>query len=189
MLENSATVLKPQQQFYTIHIHPKSRRYRKKLRLSLLDNAPNYLVGCVIQKRKNSVVKNRALNNAMIMAVFFSDFKAHNYTASVILLLLSIRYVRQKERKNWFTSQRSLTFLDPATKASFSSTILWDNLNLTVARSGSVEDGSRPPRLLRLPLPDVFMGFDMGEGGERPWWLRARTTKITVLEVARFFTV
>ena len=153
-----------------------------------MDNAPNYLVGCVIQKIINSVVKNRALNNAMIMAVFFQISKH-----TTILILWSYYYYRydmsDKKRKNWFTSQRSLTFLDPATKASFSSTILWDNLNLTVARSGSVEDGSRPPRLLRLPPPDVFMGFDMGEGGERPWWLRARTTKITVLEAARFFTV
>ena len=120
---------------------------------------------------------------------FFFQISKH----TTILILWSYYYYRydmsdKKERKNWFTSQRSLTFLDPATKASFSSTILWDNLNLTVARSGSVEDGSRP-RLLRLPLPDVFMGFDMGEGGERPWWLRARTTKITVLEAARFFTV
>ena len=46
--------------------------------------------------------------------------------------------IAEMSEKNWFTSQRSLTFLDPATKASLSSTILWDSLNLTVARSGSL---------------------------------------------------
>ena len=171
MLENSATVLKTSTTIIYI------------LSQEDIEKNSGYLFWII-----NSVVKNRALNNAMIMAVFFFRFQSTQLYWFCDPITTIDTICQTKKRKNWFTSQRSLTFLDPATKASFSSTILWDNLNLTVARSGSVEDGSRP-RLLRLPPPDVFMGFDMGEGGERPWWLRARTTKITVLEAARFFTV
>ena len=120
-------------------------------------------------------------------------YKAADRTRKFSVIFVSIARLAWADLSlflNLLTSQSSLTFLEPITTASLSSTILWDNLCLTtkelvISKSSEFEVDF----LYENEGGSVVIGLDTGLGGESPCSFLALTKTVTVVLGSKFLSV